>query len=173
MSKSRTPRHRSAREKRLDAGRRQRAARRAQAHPLKALSPPFAAYREWFSVPAAAHGLAEYPVPHGMDLDDEAKALADMLIRLAPLYADSVPMAAVYLDHQIRRGVLHLAADGVVSAIPVPDMATVLAETADFFPGEPIPEADGEDIGECLHRLHFLGALVVDDDLVIRLAELV
>lgn len=174
MSTSRTPRNRSARQKRLAREHRQRAARQTAACPLKALNPPYEAYQQWFSVPAAARGLTEYPVPDGMDLDSDAKALADMLVRLAPLYANSIPKAAIYLEQQIRRGVLHLAAiDGGVSALPLPDMATVLAETADFFPGDPVPDADGEDVGEGLHQLHALGVLVLDDDRVIRLAELV
>lgn len=168
MSKSRKSRNRSAREKQLARQRAGRAARAAlqETCPLYELQPPYRGYQKWFTP------VSDAVVP--ADMPEDAAAVYAMVVALAPLYQGKVPLAAVLLEQQIRGGVLHLAHDGGgVSAVPMPDMATVLADTAEYFLGEPLPAADGAEPRELLHQLHALGALVLDDDQVIRLVALV
>ncbi|MFJ5156355.1 hypothetical protein ACIQCF_33305 [Streptomyces sp. NPDC088353] len=170
MSKSRKNKTRSARQKQLA---RQRAARDARLavqqaadYPLYALRPPYSGYEHWLTPVADA--------PAATDLSDGAAAVHATIVSVAPLYQGKVPLAAVFLEQQIRRGVLHLAQPlGEVASVPLPDMATVLADTAAHFAAEPAPEDDTADVGRLLHELHALAALVVDDQHVIRLAALV
>lgn len=169
MSKKQ-PKNRSARQKRLAREHAAREARHAVQHPLQALNLPYHGYQEWIRVPDGVTGQ----IPD--DVSGDARALHAIVVRLAPVYGGQMPMAAVYLEQQIQRGsVLLGTAGGGVSAVPVPDMATVYAETARLFPAGPQPGPDEEDAdtGKLLHALHALGALVVDDDHVIRLAALV
>lgn len=156
MSK-RTPKNRSARQKRLS---RQRTGRQAR-HPLRALQPPFRPYEEWISVPAGAEQL-----PDGV-LDEDLRAFHTMVAELAPLYAGCVPLAAVYLEQHIRQGVLPIVdptRPDMASLVPVDEFAAACTVAGDL---------PGDQVGPTLHELHFHGALVVDDDHVIRLAELV
>ncbi len=107
-------------------------------------------------------------------LPAKAAEVLAMVQALAPLYQGELPLAALWLEQQIRAGVLRLAVDGGgVKAVPLPDMATVLADTAHHFPGEPVPDADGDDVGQLLHQLHAHAGIYLDDDRVIRLAVLV
>lgn len=164
------PNNRSARQKRLARERAARAARRAVQHPLERLESAYRGYQEWISVADGATGQ----VPDGVD--EGLRAFHASVVRLAPLYGGRIPMAAVYLEQQIQRGSLVLGTDaGGVSVVAVPDMAAVLTDTSHYFPDDPQPELDGQDAdtGRLLHELHALGALFLDDDHVIRLAELV
>ncbi|MGA5486675.1 hypothetical protein ACPCK1_02740 [Streptomyces pseudogriseolus] len=138
----------------------------ACSYPLFAHRPPYTGYGLWLTPTSDARDVE--------DLPENAATVLAMVQDLAPLYQDQVPTAALYLEQQIRAGVLHLATGhGAATSVPVPDMATVLAETAHYFSEEPPPAAAGEDVSRMLHELHALGALVVDDDNVIRLAVLV
>lgn len=171
MSKSRTPRNRSARSRRLAreaSARAGRSARRApdspQTSPLYALRPPFRGYESWITVTLPAE------VPDGAreGLSSEAVGLMGTVRRLAPLYEYSVPMAALTLERLIGRGLLPVASPetpGRVSLVPVADLVEICA--AD----EVLQNAPGG-LDAMLHELHCHGALVVDDDHVIRLTVL-
>ncbi|MFC8438053.1 hypothetical protein [Streptomyces sp. DH20] len=159
--------HPSARDRRRARQAAARVSRTAAcSYPLFAHRPPYTGYGLWLTPKSDARDVEDLPVA--------AATVLAMVRDLAPLYQDQVPTAALYLEQQIRAGVLHVATgQGAVTSVPVPDMATVLAETAHYFSEEPVPDgADGEDVGRMLHELHALGALVVDDN-VIRLAVLV
>ncbi|MFG2699556.1 hypothetical protein [Streptomyces sp. NPDC048386] len=120
------------------------------AHPLMALDLPYSGYQTWIT-PKTVTGTAG-------DVSEEARALHARLQRLAPLYAGSVPMAALRLDNYIEQGTIPLGATYGVSRIPVADMAAL-------FAGEDAPE-----VGQLLHELHFRSALVLDDQHIVRLS---
>ncbi|MEU5111684.1 hypothetical protein AB0G64_09310 [Streptomyces longwoodensis] len=166
MSKSRSRKNRSARQKqraRQDAARAARAA--AGMCPLYGLNLPYSGYREWLTPIDGA----QLPEDTPQDLADFSKRLQ----RIAPLYGGTLPLAAFYLEQQISAGVLRLestADPSVAFEVDLPDMATVLAETAPLV-GDDLPPGDvDEDTGELLHQLHALGALVLDDRHVLRLS---
>lgn len=152
---------RSARTKRLAREREQRAARRAPVHPLRALQPPFRPYAEWISVPPGA----DVPWPARLQ-NAGAAQLHAMVLRLAPLYAGQLPLAALYLEQQIERGTLHIARPEdfeLVTRLAVDEVAALFTAAGIGTPG------DGAGPSEYLHELHFHGALVLDDDHVICL----
>lgn len=181
MSKPRKPKNRSARDKqraRQEAARTARQELAAAAHPLMALNPPYSGYREWIT-PHAATDVE--------DVTEEARRLHAMLLRLAPLYAGKVPMAAVHLERHIRSGTLPLAVPsdpGKVALMPVAELVagTASAEMNSAMraahPGATTDDelglaADADEAAEHVHGLHFHGALVVDNDRILRLAVLV
>jgi hypothetical protein len=170
----------SAREKQRARQERARAGRQEQAaagHPLMALKPPYSGYLGW---------ITPETVTVGEDAGEEARELHATLVRLAPLYAGRVPMAAVHLERHIRSGTLPIAAPGApdrVSLVPVADLVASTANPwveAAFRAAHPdVPDdelglsADLEEAAEHIHGLHFHGALVLDNDHIIRLAVLV
>lgn len=168
MSKSRTPRNRSARSRRLAREASARASRSAQRAPgspwesrLSLMRPPFRGYESWITVTPPAG------VPDGAldGLSPQVAGLMGTVRRLAPLYEYEVPMAALTLERLISRGLLPVASPetpGRVSLVPVADLVEICA--AD----EVLQTAPG-DLDAMLHELHCHGALVVDDDQVIRL----
>ncbi|MFI1002017.1 hypothetical protein ACIP10_15485 [Streptomyces galbus] len=168
MSKPRRSKNRSAHQKqraRQDAAPAARDAVNAPC-PLYGKTLPYRGYREWMT-PIGGAQLPE-------DMPEDLAGFHGTLQRIAPLYGGSVPLAALYLEQQISAGVLRLqsATDpGVAFEVDLPDMATVLAETAPLVGDDLPPDDVDEDTGELLHQLHALGALVLDDHHVLRLAD--
>ncbi|WP_411090820.1 hypothetical protein [Streptomyces sp. 049-1] len=158
----------SARQKRLARQAAARASRTlADACPLFVQRPPFHGYDKWMTPTPGAVPPADMP--------ENAATVYEIVTALAPLYEGQVPYAAIVLEQQIRSGVLLVANDaGGVVRVPVPDMATVLADTADYAEALPVSdEVLDSDVGRLLHELHALAALVVDDRGVVGLAALV
>jgi hypothetical protein len=174
VSKSRTPKNRSARTRKRARQEAARAARTVQppggaAGPegsaLWLMRPPYSGYESWITL------TPSNSVPEGAQegLDGELADSYGTVRRLAPLYEYSVPMAALTLERLIRRGLLPLATPGtadLVSLVPLADLVAICA-------ADEILAAAPEGLDALLHELHAHGALVVDDDHVIRLAALV
>lgn len=155
----RRPKQRSARTKQLQRERRQRE-QRAAAYPLYAMQPPYTPYEQWISLPA---GAVIDPWPESLPGGSAARFHATVS-RLLPLYAGKLPLAAVYLDQQIERGILHIADPEdpeLIAKVPVAEVAAL------FAADDVIGPAGDAGYGGLLHELHFHGALVVDDHHVI------
>lgn len=163
MSKRHTPRNRSAREHRRARQAAARAGRADARCPLARHQPPFRGYDRWLAPTGRPADGVGMPAP--------AATVLEMITALAPLYGGRVPTAALYLEQQLRSGVLRIASfGGGVNEVPVPDMATVLAQTADVFPdAPPEPEDSDDDVGALFHQVHALGFLVLDDYQVLHL----
>jgi hypothetical protein len=162
----------SARNKRLARARAQRERRSAQ-YPLWHNRPPYAPYAEWIRVPegAATRGL------HGAGLPPGDREFLDDLVRLGPVYAGRVPMAALYLEQQIQRGHIFIAAPGAPETdgahrLTIAELQSdvrdpaYLAQLDEMFPQAqfaPVAGDSAEDVGHILHRLHFQGVLVMND----------
>lgn len=162
MSKSRTPRNSSAREPSDRSA--QPATDAPQYSRLYTLRPPFRGYESWLTVTPAA----EAPGGALEGLSGEAVGLIGTVRRLAPLYEYSVPMAALTLERLISRGLLPVTSPETpdeVSLVPVADLVAICA-------ADEVLQGTPEGLDAMLHELHSHGALVVDDDHVIRLSVL-
>jgi hypothetical protein len=161
----RKARNRSARDHRRARQNAARNNRAAAGHcRLYAQQLPFRGYQQWMAPNADAATSRD-------DLPGRAAEVLTMIESLAPVYAGGVPLAALWLEGQIRAGVLHLALEGGgVKDVPLPDMATVLADTADHFPDRPDICAHEYDTGRVLHELHAEAGIFLDDDHVICLS---
>ncbi|MFE3229822.1 hypothetical protein [Nocardia sp. NPDC059228] len=163
---------------------RARAQRREEArlrdHPLYGSPPPFHGYQDWFNVPAGAAELIDCPPVPGLGGDE--KDMLDALIKLGPRYEGLVPMAALFLDQQIRDGVLLFAITGDTERyrpVPLADFAAEVCDPAQAEQnmldhpewGELAAVPGGADaVVMYLHTLHSKGAFVLDDNHVINLA---
>lgn len=102
-----------------------------------------------------AHGIPDDP-----RLEESSKDLMETMTRLGPTYRGQVPIAAFYLDHQIR-----------ADQIPIygPDDRYWLATRAELAAGGMrfVPEQDEvpppDEIGQSLHSLHAAGWIVLDE----------
>jgi len=176
--------NRSARDKRQDRQRAQRQARKLQSMtPLYHLQPPFKGYEEWYRVPDAANDTLVHPVRYDDRVSDGAKDLADTLVRLSPRYRGMVPLAAVFLDQQIQKGIVCIAITGKPERfreVPLAEMAAdvsspeFLEEMRKHMPEEEMPDGplgmSDEGAAMAVHELHAQGYLVLDDDYVVNLA---
>ena len=134
------PKNRSARAQQLARERARRQAR-SRKYPLLDFSPPFTPYSEWIHVPTSAKDMIEHPARYDDRVTDNAKDLADTLVKLGPRYHGHVPLAALYLDRQISEGTIRVAVTGrpgFHSEIPVTELADQLST-----PGNP-PGIAGE-----------------------------
>ncbi|WP_019635130.1 hypothetical protein [Actinomadura atramentaria] len=178
----RPKKNRSSRDKQLARERARRQARKFT-NPLFDQPPPFGPYKEWIRVPSAANDLIEYPGKHDERLDDGAKEMADTLIHLGPRYKGQVPIAALYLEEQIKRGEVFIAITGrpdECREIPLVDLARdvsdpeFLQKLREEYPEADLPEqaqlVTDDAAAFILHSVHALGYLVMDDDHVLNLA---
>lgn len=121
--------------------------RRCEAYTLQQLQPP--GYDEWLSIGSdfTAEAAADDP-----RLSDDAIDLMQRLARLRPHYAGAVPKQAVALDMALDTGSLPVSLGGEeVTLLPLHEVAGALgAETAG-------------DLRSSFHRLHAIGALLVDE----------
>jgi hypothetical protein len=114
---------------------------------LQELQPPGEGYEEWFLVTADMNA-DQIDDPR---VSDEARALMKRLARLGPLYGNKVPKAALYLDELIDTGQLPIFGDGEEGTLmPLAEAAARFGYTADMR--------------QSVHRLHAVGALLVDTD---------
>lgn len=175
--------NRSARDKKLAKQRSLRDDRKREDNPLYYLQPPFKPYQKWIRVPRQAGEAFEHPTARYDDrLDEGAKNLADVIIKLGPRYNYMVPMAAVYLDALLATGEVPIAVTGqpgYVRPIPLKEMAASVStqENLDRM-REQYPEAGLPERAELmtddaaafyLHELHFRGLLVMDDDHILNM----
>ncbi|MFD8645908.1 hypothetical protein ACFV14_37005 [Streptomyces zaomyceticus] len=116
---------------------------------LRELNPPGSAYEEWFQVQP------------GMDVDKindtnlsaDAIDLMRRVATLGPLYKNAMPRAAITLDWLIDTGELPVMGPaGTGTMIPIGEMA------------ERWRGASHEDVRESIHRLHAVGALLIEDN---------
>lgn len=175
------PKNRSAHDKKRDRQRALREARKqATLTPLQRLKPPGKLYQEWITVGDQAKDLIVHPARYDDRLSDTAKDLADTFVRLGPRYGGVIPMAAVFLDEQIQKGVIHLAVPGDPDSyqeVSLAEMAAgmanpeINAEMRRMRPDavDDTPVSD-EGAAMSLHELHAHGYLIVDDDYVVHAA---
>lgn len=180
---NRPKKNRSTRDKKLAKQRAIRDGRKREEHPLYYLQPPFNAYQEWIRVPRQAGEVFEHPTARYDDrLDEEAKDLADTLVKLGPRYNYMVPMAAVYLDSMLVSGEVPIAVTGkpgYANPMPLKDLAAAVSTQEDLDRmREQYPEAGLSEKAELItddaaafitHRLHFHGLLILDDDHIVNL----
>jgi hypothetical protein len=179
---NRPKKNRSARDKQLARERARRAARNRK-YPLYDHRPPFEPYSEWIHVPAGAEQLIEHPARYDERLPDDAKDMADTLVKLGPRYEGYVPLAALYLEDQISHGAVKIATTGrpgVSQTVPIAEIAAQVSDPDELRRmQEEYPEGDlpGEaqlmtDDAAALHIhwLHAKGMLVMDDDHILNLA---
>jgi len=114
---------------------------------LHELQPPGEAYEEWFVTADMDSDLIVDP-----QLDGEALDLLKRMARLGPLYGNRLPKAALYLDELIDTGKLPVFGHGTQKGTLLP-----LAEAAAWMGAE-------GDLRASIHRLHAVGALLVDTD---------
>lgn len=118
---------------------------------LQQLQPPGSAYDEWYQVQPGMNASAI----NDPRLQADAVDLLHRLARLGPLYANSVPKAALLLDTLIDTGHLPVieGEDGTeASLIPVNEIAS--ARTG----------MTAENVRESLHNLHANGMFLVVPD---------
>lgn len=179
----RPKKNRSARDKKMARQRTTRDVRKREDNPLYYLQPPFKPYQEWIRVPRQAGEAFEHPTArYDERLGEEAKDLADTIVKLGPRYNYMVPMAAVYLDMMIASGEVPVAVTGqpgYVQPVPINELAAGVSrqENLDRL-REQYPEAELAEKAELvtddaaayhLHQLHFHGLLVLDNDHVVNM----
>lgn len=149
--------------------------------PLYYLQPPFKPYAEWIRVPEEAKDAIEYPA--GEDQLGDAKWLADLIVKLGPRYGGILPLAAIYLEQQIERGVLNIAASETpdhYKELPLAEMAADIsdpqhiAEMRERYPEAELPAEVSLITDDAaafhVHSLHAAGYLILDDDHVLNMA---
>ncbi|MFJ2514670.1 hypothetical protein ACIPEL_15250 [Streptomyces griseoviridis] len=152
-------RERAARIGRATAARNAEIARNPDAHPLMDMALPYRGYGRWCTP-------ADNP-PGNVPLTAAQQSVHAMIVQLAPLYGGRVPVAALYLEQQLRTGYVCFE----TGPLAVPDLDTILA--AHPLPGgEPHAEDGDDDVAAMFHELHHRGLLYLDDDQVVRLTDL-
>ncbi|MBO8189244.1 hypothetical protein [Streptomyces spirodelae] len=124
--------------------------RRQGVYTLQQLQPP--GYDEWIKFGSHTTPGAAASDPR---LGEEAVGLMQRLTRLRPLYRGPIPMQAVRLDMALDTGALAVSCDSEgkdAALVPIEELAT----------GMGVASADG-DVRESVHRLHAVGALLVED----------
>ncbi|WP_329111822.1 hypothetical protein [Streptomyces sp. NBC_01353] len=124
-------------------GKQRRPGKDRREYTLRELEPPGSAYEDWF-IPAQDTG----PLPEG--IDEEAADFLDRVQRLGPIYGNEVPEAAVHLDMCLDSGKVAVLEGGAPRLV---DFQGLL----DRAPGQ-----DLESVRASTHRLHALGALLVE-----------
>jgi len=124
--------------------------RRQGAYTLQQLQPP--GYDEWikFGSHATADDAAGDP-----RLGEMAVGLMQRLPRLRPLYRGPIPLQAVRLDMALDSGALAVSCEGEseeAALVPIEELATMMGVAS-----------SGGDVRESVHRLHSVGALLVED----------
>jgi hypothetical protein len=127
--------------------------------------------------------MIEHPVRYDQRVSEDAKDLADRLVKLGPRYNGHVPMAAVYLDMQITTGAVKIAVTGkpgLYREVPLMELADQLSnpearqEMRDRYPDAGLPDTDeimtSDAAAWAIHELHINGYLVMDDQHVLNLA---
>ncbi|MEV5295371.1 hypothetical protein AB0K64_29605 [Streptomyces sp. NPDC053741] len=116
---------------------------------LQQLQPP--GYDEWLHIKADFTAAAAVSDPR---LNAEAVDLMQRFERLRPLYRGPIPMQAVRLDMVLDTGALPISyGDGErVSLLPLEQAATLMGAAS-----------TGEDLRTPMHRLHSVGALLVEE----------
>lgn len=182
MTSKRPKKNRSARDRQLARDRARREARQEQGtYRLHYLQPPFKGYEEWIDVPDQAKEMFEHPARHDDRLTESAKDLADAIVKLGPRYQGRVPMAALYLDEQIREGTILIAVTGepgVVREMPLLELAADLSnpQVQDDLhrqhPQLPVGSTTmtDDEAAWSLHELHVSAFLIMDDDNVVNMA---
>jgi hypothetical protein len=130
-------------------GRQRTHAEEPAAYTLQQLQPP--GYDEWIHIEADFTADAVTADPR---LNAEAIDLMQRFERLRPLYRGPIPMQAVHLDVVLDTGSLPISdGDGDhVRLVPL-EQAAVLMGAA----------STGDDVRETVHRLHSVGALLVEE----------
>lgn len=155
-----------------------RARRQAAKPKLYTANIPFEPYQQWFHL------------DRQVDLsgDPEAAALLDLVRPLGEYYGDRVPMAALYLEEQIQKGVVRLgitSSPGSYQEMPIAEFAADMsnldlqAQVREMSPGfigdDPIKLTEQE-AGGMLHQIVAKGIFLMDDDhclhLTTKLAEI-
>lgn len=122
---------------------------RTQTYTLHQLQPP--GYDEWINV--EAHFTADAAAADSR-LDEDAVDLMGRFARLKPLYSGLIPMQAVRLDMALDQGAIPISkGDGAHAVlVPVEEVAALMGT-----------DSRGDDVRESLHRLHSVGAFLVEE----------
>lgn len=157
-------------------------------YPIFHMRPPFDGYRQWVQVPRSAWDQIGHPPddPRWIGLDDEAKDLHNTVVKLAARYHGHVPMAAVYLDRQLRAGYINLAvtgepgksdpmplawtAEGFTDQARLDGLREAYPWARDALPDSAAARLDVDVLVFQAHELHAMGRYVVDDDCIVHLA---
>ncbi|WP_331761916.1 hypothetical protein [Streptomyces sp. NBC_01546] len=122
---------------------------RIQTYTLQQLQPP--GYDEWLTI---GSDFTADAAAADSRLDEDAVDLMRRFARLRPLYRGLIPMQAVQLDLALDQGAIPISkgADEHATLIPMEEIAALMGA-----------DSSGHDVRESLHRLHSVGAFLVEE----------
>ncbi|MFJ5548662.1 hypothetical protein [Streptomyces sp. NPDC093225] len=120
---------------------------RSQTYTLQQLQPP--GYDEWLNI--GSNFTADAAAADSR-LNEESVDLMRRFARLQPLYRGLIPMQAVQLDMALDQGAIPISKgdDEHASLIPMEEIAALMG-------------ADSSDVRESMHRLHSVGAFLLEE----------